>query len=376
MIQDKYRELIMANVSPTPDTLRMYMRGEKTLDELKNEYPLGMNKIKDVDWSKLGYDKSSPFRSVDIRQYRKVPQEIRKAFNSLKRKYDIAHGSWEDYNRAMIEDGFDMNTVKAFLEQNSNPYNYEPDKDYYGIKAYSKNEPDSDELLPFYEDVEDEDADIHHLGKSVWHINGVDDGGRGGFSLNGLARDYQSEDDPENYIERILYNIDDPRLKKELLQQKVQGFAEAEREDDRSRVAVITKSKGEDILPRSVVELVNQGYEPERDYEEEHVVKELIPIEEIPIDSKSFSRADIEMAAKDKGMSYNDFIHSKYLLQFLRDKGFALDDFRSLKELEELGEYSAYNNESTARKVMERLMSRGYDNIISDEHLKIKERFL
>ena len=141
-------------------------------------------------------------------------------------------------------------------------------------------------------------------------------------------------------------------------------------------MAVITKSKGEDILPRSVVELVNQGYEPERDYEEEHVVKELIPIEEIPIDSKSFSRADIEMAAKDKGMSYNDFIHSKYLLQFLRDKGFALDDFRSLKELEELGEYSAYNNESTARKVMERLMSRGYDNIISDKHLKVKERFL
>ena len=376
MIQDKYRELILANVSPTPDTLRMYMRGEKTLDELKNEYPLGINNVKDVDWSKLGYVKDSPFRSVDIRQYRKVPQEIRKAFNSLKRKYDIAHGSWEDYNRAMIEDGFDMNTVKAFLEQNSNPYNYGPNKDYYGVKAYSKNELDSDELLPFYEDVEDEDADIHHLGKSVWHINGVDDGGRGGFSLNGLARDYQSEDDPENYIERILYNIDDPRLKKELLQQKVQGFAEAEREDDRNRVAVITKSKGKDILPRSVVELVNQGYDPERDYEEEHVVKELIPIEEIPIDSKSISRADIEMAAKDKGMSYNDFIHSKYLLKFLRDKGFALDDFRSLKELEELGEYSAYNNESIARKVMERLMSRGYDNIISDEHLKIKERFL
>ena len=376
MISDKYRELIENLINPTPDTLRMYMRGEKTLDELKNEYPLGMDKVKDVDWSQLGYDKESPFRSVDIRQYSKVPKEVRKAFNSLKKKYDIAHGSWEDYNRAMIEDGFDMNIVQSFLEQNSNPYSYEPDKDYYGIKAYSKSDNGSDELLPFYEDVNDEDADIHHLGKRVWHINGVNDGGRGGFSLNGLARDYQSEDDPENYIERILYNIDDPRLKEELLRQKVQGFIEAEREDDRDRVAVITKSKGKDILPRSVVGLVKQGYEPERDYEEEHVVRELTPIEEIPMDEKSFSRADIEMTAKDKGMSYNDFIHSKHLLKFLRDKGFALDDFKSLKDLEELGKHPAYNNQSTARKIVERLMSRGYDNIVSDEHLKIKERFL
>ena len=376
MISDKYRELIENLINPTPDTLRMYMRGEKTLDELKNEYPLGMDKVKDVDWSQLGYDKESPFRSVDIRQYSKVPKEVRKAFSNLKKKYDIAHGSWEDYNRAMIEDGFDMNIVQSFLEQNSNPYSYEPDKDYYGIKAYSKSDNGSDELLPFYEDVNDEDTDIHHLGKRVWHINGVYDGGRGGFSLNGLARDYQSEDDPENYIERILYNIDDPRLKEELLRQKVQGFIEAEREDDRDRVAVITKSKGKDILPRSVVGLVKQGYEPERDYEEEHVVRELTPIEEIPMDGKSFSRADIEMTAKDKGMSYNDFIHSKHLLKFLRDKGFALDDFKSLKDLEELGKHPAYNNQSTARKIVERLMSRGYDNIVSDEHLKIKERFL
>ena len=376
MIQDKYRELIENYVNPTPDTLRMYMRGEKTLDELKNEYPLGIDNVEDEDLFRRLYDKDSPFRSIDISKYSRVPKEVRKAYNRLKKNYDIVDGSWEDYNRAMIEDGFDMNTVKAFLEQNSNPYNYEPDKDYYGIKAYKKNELDSNELLPFYGDIEDKDVDVHHLGKSVWHINKVGEGGRGGFSLNGLARDYQSEDDPENYIERILYSIDDPRLKKELLQQKVQGFAEAEREDDRNRVAVITKSKGKDILPRSVVGLVNQGYDAQRDNEEEHVVKELIPIEEIPIDSKSFSRADIEMAAKDKGMSYNDFIHSKYLLQFLRDKGFALDDFRSLKELEELGEFSAYNNESTARKVMERLMSRGYDNILSDKHLKVKERFL
>lgn len=374
MISDTYRELIENHIDPTPDTLRLYMRGEKSLDELKNEYPLGMDKVKYVDWSKLLYEKDSPFRSVDIRQYSKVPQEVHKAFNRLKKKYDIAHGDWEDYNRAMIDDGFDMNIVQSFLEQNSNPYNYEPDKYYYGVKVYSKDGSNSNELLPYYMDAEDEDYDIHYIGKSVRHND--DESVRGGFSLNGLAKDYQSEDDPENYIERILYSIDDPRLKEELLKQKVQGFLEVEREDDKNRVAVITKSKGKDILPRSVIGLVKEGYEPQRDNEEEHVVKELIPIEEIPIDEKSLSMADIKKAAKEKGMYYKDFIHSKYLLQFLRDKGFAIDDFKSLKEIEELDKYSAYNNQSTARKVMERLMSRGYDNVISDKHLKVKERFL
>lgn len=373
MIQDKYRELIINKVDPTPDTLRMYMRGEKTLDELKNEYPLGMDKVKDVDWSTLLYEKDSPFRSVDIRQYRKVPQKVRKAFSNLKKKYDIAHGDWEDYNRAMIDDEDDMNLVQSFLEQSSNPYNYEPDKYYYGIKAYSKDDKDSDELLPFYMDVEDDGSDVHHLGERVRH-NG--EGVRGGFSLNGLARDYQSDDDPENYIERILYSIDDPRLKEELLRQKVQGFMEVEREDDRDRVAVITKSKGKDILPRSVVGLVKQGYEPQRDNEEEYVVKELTPVEEIPMDKRYLSKDDIMKAAEEKGMSYNDFIHSKHLLKLLRDKGIALDDIESLKELEELDEYPIHNNQSNARKIMERLMSRGMGNVISDEHLKIKERFL
>ena len=85
----------------------------------------------------------------------------------------------------------------------------------------------------------------------------------------------------------------------------------------------------------------------------------------------------ISNAAADAGMSIHDFIHSKHVIPFLKSYGLKLDDIKDLDDLEKLEDKQYIeNSKSNARKVMERLMSRGYDNIISDEHLKIKERFL
>ena len=86
---------------------------------------------------------------------------------------------------------------------------------------------------------------------------------------------------------------------------------------------------------------------------------------------------DVKDAADELGMSVNDFIHSKHILPFIKEHCLALDDINDLDTLEKLDDNQYIeNSKSNARKVMERLMSRGYDNIISDEHLKIKERFL
>ena len=139
----------------------------------------------------------------------------------------------------------------------------------------------------------------------------------------------------------------------------------------------IIKRKGSDILPTSSTELIINGLDPMRDTEQESVVKGLTPIEEVPIENELITSWAIKNAADDLGMSVHDFVHSKHVIPFIKENGLKLDDINGLDDLEKLQEGEEIRNiNSNVRKVMERLMSRGYDNIISDEHLKVKERFL
>lgn len=368
MIEELYRKLIESNVDPNTDTLRMYMRGEKTLDELQDEYPLQFDTVKQRP---IDSSRHNPFRSIDIKHFDNVPDDVLNAYNRLRERYyvDSNTDSWLYYEDAKRDASNDIKKVQDFLKQGSQTYDYEPDKDYYGIKAYQEGY--NGELLPFYMDANDQDIDIHHLGKRTEHDGS---GRRGGFSVNGISREFNRDEAPFNHIDRILYSIDDPRLKKELLEKELGYFM---KEGPAETIMAITKSKGKDIRPSSSVELIQQGLDPQRDSEQEAVVKGLTPVEEVPIKSGVISSWAIKNAADDLGMSVHDFVHSKHVIPFLKENGLKLDDIRGLDDLEKMDDDQfIYNTKSNARKVMERLMSRGYDNIISDEHLKIKERFL
>ena len=368
MIEELYRKLIENKINPTPDTLRMYMRGEKTIDELQDEYPLQFDSVKQRP---VESNRQSPFRSIDIKHFDDVPDDVLDAYNRIRERYyvDGKNYSWSYYERAKRDRKDDVKKVQDFLKQNSQSYDYEPDKDYYGIKAY--NEGYDGELLPFYMDVIDPDVDIHHIGKRTEHDGS---GRRGGFSVNGISREFNRSEAPFNHIDRILYSIDDPRLKKELLEKELGSFIG---EGPAETIMAITKSKGKDIRPSSSVELIQQGLDPQRDSEQEAVVKGLTPVEEVPIDLGVISSWAIKNAADDLGMSVHDFVHSKHVIPFLKERGFALDDIKDLDDLEKMDDDQfIYNTKSNTRKVVDRLMSRGYDNIISDEHLKVKERFL
>ena len=368
MIEELYRTLIMNKVDPNPDTLRMYMRGEKTIDELQDEYPLQVDTVKERP---VESSRHNPFRSIDIKHFDDVPDDVLDAYNRLRERYYVDGGSdsWLYYEDAKRDATNDIKKVQDFLKQRSQSYNYEPDKDYYGIKAYG--EGDNGELLPFFRNVNNPDIDIHHIGKRVEHDGS---GRRGGFSINAISREFSRDEAPFNHIDRILYSIDDTRLKKELLEKELGYFM---REGPPGTIMTITKSKGKDILPSSSVELVQRGLDPQRDSEQEAVVKGLTPVEEVPIENELITSWAIKNAAADKGMSVHDFVHSKHVIPFIKENGLKLDDIKSLDDLEKLQEGEEIrNNNSYARKIMERLMSRGYDNIISDKHLKVKERFL
>ena len=368
MIEELYRKLIENKINPTPDTLRMYMRGEKTIDELQYEYPLQFDTVKQRP---VESNRHNPFRSIDIKHFDDVPDDVLDAYNRIRERYyvDGKNYSWSYYEKAKRDRKDDIKKVQDFLKQNSQSYDYEPDKDYYGVKAYQKGY--DGELLPFFMDVEDEDVDIHHIGKRTEH-DGF--GRRGGFSINAIPREFNRDEAPFNHTDRILYSIDDPGLKKELLEKELKNLMGS---FNKYNTIAITKSKGEDILPSSSVELVQRGLDPQRDYEEEAVVKGLTPVETVPLKRGRISKWELSNAAADAGMSIHDFIHSKHVIPFLKSYGLKLDDIKDLDDLEKLQEGEEIRNiNSNARKVMERLMSRGYDNIISDEHLKIKERFL
>lgn len=368
MIKELYRKLIENKINPTPDTLRMYMRSEKTLDELQDEYPLQFDTVKQRP---IDSGRQNPFRSIDIKHFDDVPDDVLDAYNRLRERYyvDSNTDSWYYYEDAKRDAKDDIKKVQDFLKQNSQSYDYEPDKDYYGVKAYQKG--DNGELLPFFMDINNPDIDIHRIGERAEHDGS---GRRGGFSVNGISREFNRDEAPFNHIDRILYSIDDQRLKKELLEKELGYFIG---EGPAKTIMAITKSKGKDIRPSSSVELIQQGLDPQRDYEEETVVKGLTPVEEVPIELGGISSWAIKNAADDLGMSVHDFVHSKHVIPFLKENRLALDDIKDLDDLEKMDDDQfIYNNKSNVRKVMERLMSRGYDNIISDEHLKIKERFL
>ena len=365
MIEELYRTLIDSKINPNPDTLRMYMRGEKTLDELKNEHPFPFNEIIEERIP----DSHNPFRSLNLAYYDEntVPDSVSDAYNRLREKYDFSNGRPTDYQDALHDDKDDVETVQSFLRGQNSSYKYDPDKDYYAIKAYKKGS--NHTLRPYYMAVENEDIDVHRLGNSVEHDGS---GERGGFSVNGLARAYGRDEVPPNHINRILYNINDPRLKKELLEKELRTFTEPLTMRD---TIAITKSKGKDILPTSSTNLINDGLDPLRDSPEESVVKGLTPVEEIKLRKEMLSYYTIKDAADELGMSVHDFVHSKHIIPFIKENGLKLDDIKKLSDMEDK-EFFVSNNRSNARKVMERLMSRGYDNIVSDEGLKIKERFL
>ena len=365
MIEELYRTLIMNKINPTPDTLRMYMSGQKKLSELKQEYPLQYDKISES----TVHNSHTPFRSLNLEHYTDVPDNVKEAYKRLKEKYDFKWGGEPFYQDAVHDDKDDVKLVQSFLMSQHTPYNYAPDKDYYGVKAYEEGY--SGELLPFFMDVKNPDTDIHQMNERIEHDG---HGKRGGFSVNGIARAFGQDEAPQNHINRLLYNIDDPRLKKELLEKELYSFI---KEGPADTIMTITKSKGSDILPTSSTELITNGLDPMRDSEQEAVVKGLTPIEEVPIDMGVISSRAIKNAADDLGMSVHDFVHSKHVIPFLKENGFALDDIKDLDDLEKMDDDQfLYNSRSKTRKVMDRLMSRGYDNIISDEHLKVKERFL
>ena len=372
MIEELYRTLIENHVDPNPDTLRMYMRGEKTLDELQDEYPIQFDTVKQRP---IDSSRHNPFRSVDIKHFDDVPDDVLNAYNRLRERYyvDSNTGSWFYYEDAKRDASNDIKKVQDFLKQGSQTYDYEPDEDYYAVKAYEKG--DNGELLPYFMDADDPDIDIHHIGKRTEHDGS---GRRGGFSVNGISREFNRDEAPFNHIDRILYSIDDPRLKKELLEKQISDMATVFSNNKyNDNTFAITKSKGKDIRPSSSVELIQQGLDPQRDYEEESVVKGLTPIEEVPLEKGKITKWDIKNAAAGKGMSVDDFVHSKHVIPFLKSYGLKLDDIKDLDDLENMDDDQHIDNtKSNTRKVMERLMSRGYDNIISDEHLKIKERFL
>ena len=368
MIEELYRKLIENNVDPNPDTLRMYMRGEKTIDELQDEYPLQFDTVKQRP---VESSRHNPFRSIDIKHFDDVPDDVLDAYNRLRERYYVDGGSdsWLYYEDAKRDAKNDIKKVQDFLKQNSQSYDYEPDKDYYGVKAYD--EGDNGELLPFFMNVNNKDIDVHRIGERVEHDGS---GRRGGFSVNGISREFSRDEAPFNHIDRILYSIDDPRLKKELLENQIRDM---DFSFSNNNTFAITKSKGKDILPSSSVELVQRGLDPQRDYEEEVVVKGLTPIEDVKLGHGKITSWDVKNAADELGMSVNDFIHSKYIIPFIKEHGLALDDIKDLDDLEKLEDKQYIeNSRSNARKVMERLMSRGYDNIVSDKGLKIKERFL
>ena len=366
MIEELYRTLIMNNIDPNPDTLRMYMRGEKSLSDLRGEYPLQFDTVKQ---KLVSSSNSNPFRSIDIKHFDDVPDDVLDAYNRVMKKYyvDAGKGARPFYQDAEKDAKGDLEKVQNYLKQKSQSYDYEPDKDYYGVKAYKQYE--YGELLPYFMDVENEDTDIHHMGKRTEHDGS---GIRGGFSINALPREFNRDEAPFNHIDRILYSIDDPRLKKELLEKQIRSFTNNFLSEDS---VVITKSKGKDIQPSSSVELVQRGLDPMRDYEEESVVKGLTPVEEVPIELRILVYRYVKNAADKLGMTVHDFVHSKYVIPFIKESGLALDDIKKLSDMEDKEFYSD-NSKSNARKIMERLMSRGYDNIVSDKGLKIKERFL
>ena len=135
--------------------------------------------------------------------------------------------------------------------------------------------------------------------------------------------------------------------------------------------ATIVKTKGKDIDTRDIIDVAKDGNDIQRNSEDEHLLDRLTPIEVVDLPGKSIiTQEDLEEEAKKNNMTVDEFRHSKKFIDFIKSKGLALDDIK-------VGTVGPYDNmNSRMRKVVDRIMSRGYDNIVSDEHLKIKERFL
>ena len=244
---------------------------------------------------------------------------------------------------------------------------YSPGKDYYALRAYY-----GDDLHSPYMDTKGEN---HELGKTY---RAKDDSNRDGYSINGLRKNlYDIGEGPES-IRRIINNSDDQEVKREILQEAIKKLNDTF-DNDNNVKHVVVSTKGRDIDTRDAYQTAKEHRSVQRDSGDEYLVKHVTPIEIVDIpDYIELTEDDIKNEAAKHDMSVDEFKHSKEFVKYLRENGLALDDLDNDNSIIANRNRNSIitNRNSRARKVVDKLYMRGYDNILSDEHLKIKERFL
>lgn len=319
---------------------------------------------RDGEWSHF------PLEALNVYNINSAPKEVQKAFKKLRIEKKLDNfDPYESFNKNVVK-RLNQDDVKLIVDyirsfDRKNRYEYEPDKDYYAVRVYKD---DSNGLRSPYDF--DSEGETHHIGnEAVAATNRF----RRGYSVNGIRRNLFDQRKPDFSISRMLYGIDDQEAQRELLENAIREiFNSLDYVDDKDKLkATIVKTKGKDIDTRDIIDVAKDGNDIQRNSEDEHLLDRLTPIEVVDLPGKSvITQEDLEEEAKKNGMSVDEFRHSKKFIEFIKSKGLALDDIKA-------GTFGPYDNiNSRMRKVVDRIMSRGYDNIVSDEHLKIKERFL
>lgn len=337
---------------------------------LSNDWGSGIVK---EDIARDGEWESFPLKALNVFDIYNAPKEVQKAFKKLRIEQRIDDfDPYEPFNKNIVNElnQDDVKVITDYLKSldKKKKYEYEPDKDYYAVRVYKEDEEDSNGLRSPYDF--DSEGETHNIGDEAVAVT---DRFRRGYSVNGIRRNLFDQRKPEYDITRMLHYIDDPEMHRELLENAIKEIFDSLDyvDDDNKLKATIVKAKGKDIDTRDIIDVAKDGNDIQRNSEDEHLLDRLTPIEVVDLPSKSvITQEDIEEEAKKNGMSVDEFRHSKKFIEFIKSKGLALDDIKA-------GTSGPYNNmKSRMRKVVDRVVSRGYDNIISDEHLKIKERFL
>ena len=334
---------------------------------LSNDWGSG---ITEEDIARDGEWESFPLKALNVFDIYHAPKEVQKAFKKLRIEQKIdnfdPYGHFDKNILSKLNQD-DVNTIVNYLRSfdKKKKYEYEPDKDYYAVRVYR----DEDDGLHSPYDF-DSEGETHNIGnEAVAATNRF----RRGYSVNGIRRNLFDQRKPEYDISRMLHYIDDPEMHRELLENAIKEIFDSLDyvDDDNKLKAAIVKTKGKDIDTRDIIDVAKDGNDIQRNSEDEHLLDRLTPIEVVNLPGKSvITQEDIEEEAKKNDMSVEEFRHSKKFIEFIKSKGLALDDIKA-------GTLGPYNNmKSRMRKVVDRVGSRGYDNILSDEHLKIKERFI
>lgn len=322
---------------------------------------------RDGEWSNF------PLEALNVYDINNAPEEVQRAFKKLRIEKKIDSFDPYDHFDKDIVKRLNQDDVKVIVDyirsfDKKKKYEYEPEKDYYAVRVYKDDEEDSNGLRSPYDF--DSEGETHHLGNEAIAAT---DRFRRGYSVNGIRRNLFDQRKPDYSITRMIHSIDDPEMHRELLENAIKEiFDSLDYVDDKNKLkATIVKAKGNDIDTRDIIDVAKDGNDIQRNSEDEHLLDRLTPIEVVDLPGKSvITQEDIEEEANKNGMSVDDFRHSKEFINFIKSKGLALDDIRA-------GALGPYDNmKSRMRKVVDRVVSRGYDNILSDEHLKVKERFL